>query len=105
MGKLETARKLARAHFRVEPHLKWVFVLNPIHDQDPRDPIRLLEVVEGTLENGFEPVAFAPDPAHGINYPFQVIEISPSEYKSVRKTGQVRFGGRDWKIGEEVKRA
>ena len=58
MSKLETARKLAKAHFQVEPHLKYVFVLKPLHDQDPKDPIRLLEVVEGTIERGFEPIAF-----------------------------------------------
>ncbi len=36
MSKLETARGLAKAHFQVEPHLKYVFVLKPLHDQDPR---------------------------------------------------------------------
>ncbi len=105
MSKLETARKLGRAHFKVEPNLKFVFILEPISDKDPQDPIRLLEVVDGTLERGFEPIGFAPDPARGINYPVQVIEVSPSEYKSVHKSRRVRLGDRDWEIGEEVKRA
>lgn len=105
MSKLETARQLARAHFQVEPQLKYVFVLKPIHDQDPKDPIRLLEVVEGTIESGFEPVSFAPDPARGINYPSLVIEISPAEYQSVKKNGRIRLGDDDWEIGEEVKLA
>jgi hypothetical protein len=59
-SRLETARKLAKAHFQVEPHLKFVFLLKPLDDQDPNEPIRLLEVVEGTIERGFEPIALAP---------------------------------------------
>ena len=105
MSKLETAKKLAKAHFQVEPHLKYVFVLKPLHDQDPKDPIRLLEVVEGTIERGFEPIAFGPDPAHGIHYPSLVIEISPAEYTSVKRDGWVRLDGHDWELGEEVQRA
>jgi len=105
MTKLETAKRLAKAHFQVEPHLQYVFLLRPLDDQDPKDPIRLLEVVEGTIERGFEPVAFAPDPARGIDYPSLVIEISPAEYKSVKREGQVRLGNHVWEIGEEVQRA
>jgi hypothetical protein len=105
MSKLETARRLAKAHFQVEPHLKFVFVLKPLHDQDPKDPIRLLEVVEGTIERGFEPIAFSPDPARGIDYPSVIIEISPEEYSSVRENGHVRLGNHDWDLGEEITRA
>jgi hypothetical protein len=97
---------LAEAHFQVEPCLKDVFVLEPFHDHDPRDPIRLLEVVEGTIERGFEPVAFAPDPAHGIDYPSWVFEISPSEYQSVMKNdGRFEFRENIWTLGEQVPRS
>jgi hypothetical protein len=104
-SKLETAKRLANAHFQVEPHLKFVCVLKPLHEQDPKDPIRLLEVVEGTIERGFEPIAFAADPARGIDYPVVIIEISPEEYSSVQKNGPVRFGNHDWGLGEEIARA
>jgi len=105
MSKLHTARKLARAHFKVEPHLRYVAILEPLRDDDPKDPIRLLEVVEGTIERGFQPVAFAPSEANGIEYPSLVIEISPSEYRSAKKNGMVRLGDTDWEIGEEIRRA
>jgi hypothetical protein len=104
MTKLETALRVAKAHFQVEPNLREVFVLEPLHEQDPKEPIRLLEVVEGTIERGFEPIGFAPDPARGIVYPLQVIEISPTEYKAV-EDGRIRFSNRDWKLGERVERA
>ena len=100
-SKLETARSLAQAHFRVEPRLTHIHLIEPLDDKDPEDPIRLLEVVEGTFARGFEPVGFVPDPGRGIEYPCIIVEISPAEYKVVRN-GKVHFGNRDWTIGEEL---
>jgi hypothetical protein len=98
--KLATAKSLAKAHFQVDPNLKRVFLLEPINEEDPRDPIKLLEVVDGTLESGIMPVGFAADPARGIEYPFYIVELSPSEYRGVGKT--LRFGERDWIVGQEL---
>jgi hypothetical protein len=100
--KLETAKTLANAHFQAEPNLKRIHLMQPINDQDPNDPIRLLEVVEGTIERGIEPIGFTADPARGIEYPSIIIEISPTEYKSIRTDGKVRFGNHEWTIGEEL---
>lgn len=100
-SKLETAKSLAEGHFRVEPNLKHVHLIEPMDDQDPKDPIRLLEVVEGTLAMGIEPIGFTADPARGIEYPSVIVEISPEEYNSVR-TGTIRFADRDWTIGTEL---
>jgi hypothetical protein len=100
-SKLDTAKSLAAAHFRVEPNLKHIHLIEPVDDQDPNDPIRPLEVVEGTIERGIEPVGFTADPARGIDYPSIIVEISPSEYKFVRN-GKVRFANRDWTIGREL---
>lgn len=100
-SKLETARSLANAHSEVEPSLKRVCLLIPINEQDPNDPIKLLEVVEGTIERGIEPVAFTPDPAHDVEYPSMVIEVSPSEFESL-KDRKIRLGNQDWTIGEEL---
>jgi hypothetical protein len=101
MSKLETARKLARAHSEVEPRLKYVYLLEPIGDNDPKEPIKLLEVVEGTLEQGIEPVAFTADPAHGIEYPSLIVEISPSEYAAIQ-CRKLDFGTRGWTIGSDL---
>ncbi len=101
-SKLETAKSLANAHFQVEPNLKRVYLIQPINDQDPNDPIKLLEVVEGTIERGIEPVGFVADPARGMEYPLMIIEISPTEYESIRTAGKVRLRNQDWTIGEEL---
>ena len=101
-SKLETAKSLANAHFQVEPNLKRIHLMHPINDQDANDPIKLLEVVDGTIERGIEPVSFTADPAHGVEYPLMIIEISPTEYESIRTAGKVRLRNRDWTIGEEL---
>jgi hypothetical protein len=100
-SKLETAKSLAKGHFRVEPYLKHVHLIEPMDEQDPNDPIRLLEVVEGTIERGIEPIGFTADPARGIEYASVIVEISPEEYKTVRNDG-FRFENRDWTIGREL---
>ena len=100
-SKLETAKSLAEAHFEVEPNLRLICLIEPVDNQDPNDPIKLLEVVEGTIERGIEPVAFTADPAHGIEYPSIIVEISPTEYEAIRD-GRLGFGHPDWTLGREL---
>ncbi|HEY5328488.1 MAG TPA: hypothetical protein VIJ79_01280 [Acidobacteriaceae bacterium] len=101
MSKFEAAKRLAAAHFRVEPNLKFVYLLEPLKEDDPREPIKLLEVVEGTLERGIEPIAFSADPARGIEYPFEIVEVSPREYQGIRDK-RVRFEEQTWTVGEQL---
>jgi len=101
-SKLETAKSLAAAHFGVEPNLKRVFLIEPLDERDPNDPIKLLEVVEGTIERGIEPIGFAADPAHGIEYPSIVVEISPTEHQTIQdRDGKIGFDG--WTLGRELR--
>jgi hypothetical protein len=100
-SKLETARNLAKAHFRIEPRLRHVFLLEPLAETDPREPIKLLEIVEGTLERGVEPVGFAPDPRRDIGYPTYIVEVSPREFESY-KGKPLTFEDQVWTIGEEL---
>ena len=100
-SKLETAKYLAKVHFEVEPNLQRVHLLEPFRSDDPRDPIRLLEVVEGTLEGDILPVGFASDPERGIDYPFSIIEMSPREYKDL--SGKpLHVDQHVWTIGEQL---
>jgi len=100
-GKLETARSLAKAHSGVEPNLKRVCLIEPLDYEDPNDPIKLLEVVEGTIERGIDPVEFTADPARGIEYPSIIVEISPREYEGIR-TLKPGFGDFHWTLGKEL---
>ena len=100
-SKLETAKRLAKDHFRVEPNLKHIYLLDPVNEHDPSDPIKLLEIVKGTMERGIEPIGFAADPDRGIEYPFLIVELSPKEYRGIRdKT--LRFQENVWTVGIEL---
>jgi len=99
-NKYETAKALAKAHAEVEQNLKFVFLIQPHNDQDPNDPIKLLEVVDGTIERGIEPIGFTADSSHEIDYPSVIVEISPNEYQKYKKDGKLNFD--NWTIGEEL---
>ncbi len=99
--RLETAHFLAKAHYRVEPDLKHIFLLTSDREDDPREPIKLLEVLDSTLADEIMPVSFAPDPARGIAYPCSIIEMSTRDFQA-RKTKTIQFRGRIWKIGEDL---
>jgi hypothetical protein len=102
-SKLEAARSLAKAHFAVEPNLKRVCLIEPLDSEDPREPIKLLEVVEGTIERGIEPLAFTADPARGIDYPSIIVEVSPAEYEDIQN-GKLQFGDFPRKRAGELRR-
>ena len=65
-GNKTRQENLAKANLRAEPHLKFVLPLKPLLDQARNGPICLLKVIEGRTKRGSEPIAFAPDPARGI---------------------------------------
>ncbi|MFH0924615.1 MAG: hypothetical protein V1872_03125 [bacterium] len=101
-SKLETAKSLAKGHFNVEPNLRHIFLLEPINEQDANEPIKLLEIVEGTIERGIEPIAFTADPAHDIDYPSIIVEVSPTEFQHISE-GKLNLGEHGWRMGEELK--
>jgi hypothetical protein len=100
-SKLETAMSMAKTHLDIEPYLQRIHILNPVNDHDPDDPIKLLEVVEGTLERGIEPVSFTANPDRGIEYPSVIVEVSPREFEAIRK-GTLGFGNYNWTLGSEL---
>jgi hypothetical protein len=100
-SKSETARNLAKAHFANEPNLRHVRLLEPVNEDDQRDPIKLLEVVEGTLERGIEAVAFPADPSRGIDYPVLIIEVSPREYENIMADAS-SLKPHGWSMGSEL---
>jgi len=100
--KLETARSLAQTHFVNEPNLRRIHLLEPLDENDPREPIKLLEVVEGTIERGIEPIAFPADPARGIDYPVLIVEISPGEFANLQHH-MAGFQSHGWRLGSELR--
>ena len=100
-SKLDTARSLAKAHFANEPSLTHIHLLEPLNEHDRRDPIKLLEVLEGTIERGIEPIAFPANPGLGIDYPVLIIEVSPKEYEDIQQN-PAALTSQGWTMGNEL---
>jgi hypothetical protein len=101
MDKVSMARRLAEEHLNTDPYLESVFLLEPPHGKDLRAPIRLLEVVDGTLEGDPLPIGFAADPERGRPYPFAIVEISPREYRAL-SNGHLKIHDDIWTVGERL---
>src|SRR4051794_22781654 len=98
------ARRLAQAHFALEPGLRAVrrlIAASPL-EEDPREPVKLLEANEHTTADGIVPVYFGAHPASGIHYPSVIIEVTPEEYDQIRHDEKLLPNG--WKLGPEIPR-
>ena len=102
MTKTDTAEVLAKSHYAVEPNLRRVFELDPVDENTSDGPVALLEVVEGTIERGIEPIAFAADPARGIEFPSVIVEVSPREYEDICRN-RLDISAYGWRMGREIK--
>lgn len=82
----EAARKLAEAHYSVEPGISQIFRITGSADLEstPNEPIKLLEVNEDTIASGIMPLNFDAAPAHGIEYPSVIVEVTPEELKQIQ---------------------
>lgn len=77
----QIARELVDWHFEVEPMLTEVYVFIG----EGEDPIRLLEVNEGTLRNDrFEAYVFAP--TKNVPYRTAIAEVTPDELVRLQQT-------------------
>lgn len=101
----EEAEELARTHYEVEPGLSHVFRLTGPGgaEDDPAEPIKLLEVHELTVPAGIMPIRFGPDPAHGRHYSSVIVEVTPEEYERIGTNELPLPGG--WTVGSLIPKA
>lgn len=97
----EVAKKLADAHFDLEPGITRIFKLRGRPDAEalPDTPIKLLEINADTPPSGIMPLYFGPVPASGIPYPSVIVEVTPDEYEKIKVQELTLPDG--WTIGEE----
>lgn len=81
----QTAKRLAQAHYELEPGILKIFRLeaSPEIESRPTEPVKLLEVNENTIPAGIVPLQFDSHPANGFNYPSLIIEITPDEFEEI----------------------
>jgi hypothetical protein len=80
----EAARELATWHFGVEPDLEQVIRILGDREDEPGEPIKLLEVNAATVATGsVEPFAFAPSAS--VPFPTVLAEVTPEEFERIQR--------------------
>jgi hypothetical protein len=83
-SKDDAARELATWHFGVEPDLARVVRIIADNEDEPGEPIKLLEVNAATVATGsVEPFAFAPSAS--IPFPTTIAEVTPEEFERIKR--------------------
>ncbi len=83
-NKEQVAQELAQWHFEVEPDLVRVVRVVGTNEDDPNEPIKLLEVNAATLSTGsVEPFGFTP--TQSIPFRTVIAEVTPEEFERIRK--------------------
>lgn len=80
----ESAERLIDWHFQVEPEMLEIYRIIMPTEEEPDDPIRLLEVSASTLPTG-EVMAFSFRAAGDIYYPCTVAIVTPNELERIRR--------------------
>lgn len=87
-SKDEIARRLILWHFEVEPGLVEVHRILSDNEDDPAEPIKLLEINTATVATGtFEAYRFAP--TRDVPYPTLIAEVTPDELEQLRAEGLI----------------
>lgn len=83
-AKDEAAEELANWHFGVEPFLERVIRILADNEDEPGEPIKLLEVNGATVATGsVEPFAFAP--SKSVPFPITIAEVTPEEFERIAR--------------------
>lgn len=94
----QVARKLAQLHYNAEPGMHKIFLLRGPTDDNPHEPIKLLEVNEATVAAGILPLQFGPHHASGIDYASVIVEVTPDEFEQIER-GELSLP-HGWAVGE-----
>jgi hypothetical protein len=82
LTKDEAAKELADGHFGVEPYLERVIRILADNEDEPGEPIKLLEVNGATVATGsVEVFAFAP--SKSIPFAITIAEVTPEEFERI----------------------
>ena len=96
--KAEVARELAKYHFVIEEGMERIFIMRD-GLEDPREPIKLLEVNANTFPTGsIEPIPFSA--TEDVPFVTEIAEISPDEFAQLMEGKLVLPPG--WSIRDAV---
>ncbi len=102
--KAEIAQRLADVHFAIEEDLIRIFRIGRQSgaEEQPSEPIKLLEINAATVPSGILPLHFGPLPDRGIPFASVIIEVTPEEFSRI-EAHELSLP-QDWRILEELPR-
>ena len=103
-SKAEVARRLAAIHYTIDGAIGRIYQILCADECEarPDEPVKLLEVNEGTVEAGIWPIRFGPHEASGIVYPTIIVEVTAFEFDKLQ-TGALSLPD-GWRIGALIER-
>ncbi len=81
--KADLAKRWAESHLRMEPTIERIVRITGPDEEDPSEPIKLLEVNPDTPASGIVPIIFGP--SDEIPAPTILVEITPEEYDKLNR--------------------
>ncbi len=82
------ARQLIEWHYEVEPELELVYRIFAENEDDPDEPIKLIEINAAAVSTGrFSAFGFAP--TADFAYPTVIAELTRDEFETLRKKGEI----------------
>lgn len=82
-SKDQVAKELIEWHFQIEPGLSVIFRVISENENDPKEPIKLIELNEATIATDqFEAYRFAP--TEDVPYPTLIAEVTPQEFDRLK---------------------
>src|SRR5437867_13162450 len=100
-SKTEAARELASAHRAVDNGITLIYrLIAPDREDEPSEPIKLLELNQNSVATGIMPVYFPAHPATAVFYPSIIVEIHPCEWSAI-EAGRLPLPNK-WRLGEQL---
>lgn len=97
----DVARLIADANREMDHSLTLIHrVEAPGKEDDPAEPVKILEVTPDTPASGIMPLYFGPHPQSGQVYPLIIMEIHPSEWEQIQ-SGRLELPN-GWRVGERL---
>lgn len=97
----DVARLIAASNHELDPSLTLIHRIEaPGKEEDPSEPVKILEVTPNTPVAGIMPLYFEAHPPSGQEYPCIIVEVHPSEWEQLR-TGALELPN-GWRIGERL---
>lgn len=92
------ARELVEWHYKVEPDLEVVYRVLADNEDDPSEPIKLLEITAAAVGTGrFQAFTFAPTP--DVPYPTSIAELTREQLTDLINKGEIPPG---WDIAKAI---